>query len=199
MDYKTPLEGGPEVQQMVCPVWSFSRTRCGRTHAHFDGSIKILQGPRNPELVLQQPAHIRRRAGRVLTLTAKGRGMLGDPDHLWRATAGALPGGNSFTVFAGELFLAMLADGKPLPASQVTATVAQAAAEEEFRDSRTGQPPGEHDISWAISRTANLCRALDLLAPGSDWRDRRYQLTPAGTATALEALRARATGPGTLT
>ena len=41
----------------------------------------------------------------------------------------------------------------------------------------------------AIARTANLCRALGLLIPGSDWPDRRCQLTPVGTATALEALR----------
>ena len=142
---------------------------------------------------------ITRRAGRVLTLTAKGRRLLDDPDHLWRFTAATLTDGNSFTVFAGELFLAILADGEPVPAGQITATVAQAAAEEEFRDSRTGQLPGEHDISWAVSRTANLCRALDLLALGSDWPDRRYQLTPVGTATALEALRTRATGPRTLT
>jgi hypothetical protein len=125
--------------------------------------------------------------------------VLDDPDHLWRLTAAALADGNSFTVFARELFLATLADGEPVPAGQVTATVAQAAAEEEFRDSRTGQPPGEHDISWAISRTANLCRALDLLTLGSDGPDRRYQLTVVGTATALEALRARATGPRSLT
>lgn len=139
-----------------------------------------------------------RRSGRALTLTAKGRRMLGDPDHLWRATAATLADGNSFTVFARELFLAMLADGGPLPAAQVTATVVQAAAEEEFHDSRTGLPPGEHDISWAISRTANLCRALGLLAPGSEWPDRSYQLTPLGYATALEALRAHATGPRAL-
>jgi hypothetical protein len=65
------------------------------------------------------------RAGRVLTLTAKGRRMLDDPDHLWRATATTLTDGNSFTVFAGELFLAILADGEPVPAGQVTATVAE--------------------------------------------------------------------------
>jgi hypothetical protein len=139
-----------------------------------------------------------RRSGRLLTLTAKGRRLLADPAQLWRATAAALADGNSFTVFAGELFLAMLAGNGPLATAQVTATVAQAAAEEGFRDSQTSQPPAEHDISWAISRTANLCRALGLLAPGSDWPDRRYQLTPVGTATALEALRARATGPRTL-
>jgi hypothetical protein len=124
--------------------------------------------------------------------------MLDDPDYLWRFTAATLTDGNSFTVFAGELFLAILADGEPVPAGQVAATVALAAAEEDFRDSRTGHPPGKHDISWAVSRTANLCRALDLLALGSDWPDRRYQLTPIGTATALETLRARATGPRNL-
>jgi hypothetical protein len=142
---------------------------------------------------------IARRSGRILTLTARGRRMLDDPDQLWRDTAPALPPGNTFTVFAGELFLALLADGEPQPAAQVTATVAQAVAEEGFRDSQTDLPPDEHDISWAIARTANLCRALGLLALGSDWPDRRYQLTPVGTATALEALRARATGPRTLT
>jgi hypothetical protein len=104
-----------------------------------------------------------------------------DPDQLWRATAAALPPGNTFTVFAGELFLALLADGQPQPAEQVTATVAQAATEEGFRDSRTDLLPGEHDISWAIARTANLCRALGLFALGSDWPDRRYQLSPVGS------------------
>lgn len=84
-----------------------------------------------------------------------------------------------------------------MPTGQITATVGQAVAEEEFRDSRSDLPPGEHDIGWAIARTANLCRALGLLVPGGDWPDRRYQLTPVGTATALEALRARATGPRT--
>jgi hypothetical protein len=102
-------------------------------------------------------------------------------------------------MFAGDLFLAMLIDAGPMSAGQITATVAQAAAEGGFRDSRTGQPAGDHDIGWAISRTGNLCRALGLLAPGNDWPDRRYELTPAGTATALQALRACATGPRTLT
>lgn len=140
-----------------------------------------------------------RRSCRVLTLTAKGRRLLADSAQLWRATADGLVGGNSFTMFAGELLLAMLAGAGPLPARQITATVAQAAAEEGFRDSRTGQPPDEHGIGWAIARTGNLCRALGLLAPGSDWPERRYELTPIGTATALEPLRARATGPRTLT
>jgi hypothetical protein len=169
--------------------WDLSRPPSTETELYDLHQLRCLAG----ELATA------RRSGRVLTLTAKGRRMLADPTQLWRATAAALAGGNTFTMFAGELFLAMLADAGPLPAGQITATVAQAAAEEGFRDSRTGQAPGDHDISWAISRTGNLCRALGLLAPGSDWPDRRYELTPAGTATALEALRARATGPRTLT
>jgi hypothetical protein len=42
------------------------------------------------------------------------------------------------------------------------------------------------------------CRALGLLAVGGDWRDRSYGLTSTGQATALAALRARATGPRTI-
>ena len=63
---------------------------------------------------------------------------------------------------------------------------------------RTFEPPDEHDVSRAIHETSNLCRALGLLASGGDWRDRSYRLTETGKATALEALRARATGPRTI-
>jgi hypothetical protein len=65
-------------------------------------------------------------------------------------------------------------------------------------NSRTGDPPDEHEISWAIDETSNLCRVLGLLAVGADWSDRSYGLTDTGKATALEALRARATGPRTM-
>ena len=82
--------------------------------------------------------------------------------------------------------------------SQINAAVGLAAAEEGFRDSRTGQPPDEHAVSWAVHATSNLCRALGLLAVGSDWSDRGYGLTDTGQAVALEALRARATGPRTI-
>ena len=74
----------------------------------------------------------------------------------------------------------------------------QAVAEEGFRVSRTGELPDEHHIGWAVHETSNLCRALGLLAAGGDWRDRSYGLTGTGQATALAALRARATGPRTI-
>ena len=50
----------------------------------------------------------------------------------------------------------------------------------------------------AAATVAYLCRALGLLAVGGDWRDRSYGLTSTGQATALAALRARATGPRTI-
>ena len=84
------------------------------------------------------------------------------------------------------------------PTASSRATVGQAAAEEGFRETRTFGPPDEHHISRAIHETSNLCRALGLLASGGDWRDRSYGLTDTGQATALEALRSRATGPRTV-
>jgi hypothetical protein len=145
-----------------------------------------------------QDLGLARRSGRKLMLTAKGRGQLAAPDSLWRAVADGLLGGNGFTVYVGELFLALLLGAGSVPDRQITATVGQAAAEEGFRETRTFEPPDEHDISRAIHETSNLCRALGLLASGGDWRDRSYGLTDTGKATALEALRARATGPRTI-
>ena len=145
-----------------------------------------------------QDLGLARRSGRKLTLTAKGRRLLADPDSLWRAAADGLLGGNGFFVYAGELFLAVLLDADSVPGHEINAAVGQAAAEEGFRDTRSYQPPDEHDISRAVHETSNLCRALGLLAVGGDWRDRSYGLTGTGKSTALQALRARATGPRTI-
>ena len=145
-----------------------------------------------------QDLGLARRSGRKLTLTAKGRRRLADPGSLWHAVAVGLLGGNGFFIYAGELFLALLLDADSVPDREINGTVGQAAAEEGFRETRTFQPPDEHDISRAVHETSNLCRALGLLASGGDWRDRSYGLTGTGKATALEALRARATGPRTI-
>lgn len=148
---------------------------------------------------LAQKLGLARRAGRQLTLTVKGRRLAGDPEQLWRAVAAILLAGDSdFKAFMGELFLAMLLEADSRPFDEILATAWRAAGEEGFREDRTGEPPSEHDVSWAIHDTSNLCRALGLLTSGTDWRDRSYGLTKTGKATALEALRARATGPRTI-
>ena len=145
-----------------------------------------------------QDLGLARRSARKLTLTAKGRRLLADPGSLWRAVAAGLLGDHGFFVYTGELFLALLLDADSMPDRQINATVGQAAAEEGFRETRSYEPPDEHDISRAVHETSNLCRALGLLAVGGDWRDRSYGLTSTGRSTALEALRARATGPRTI-
>jgi hypothetical protein len=92
--------------------------------------------------------------------------------------------------------LLLKADSRPF--GEILATGWRAAGEEGFRQNRTGEPPSEDDVRWAIHDTSNLCRALGLLKVGTDSRDRSCGLTETGKATALEALRARATGPHTI-
>jgi hypothetical protein len=145
-----------------------------------------------------QELRLARRSGGTLKLTAKGRRLLADPGSLWRAVAAGLLGDNDFVVFVGELFLALLLVADSVPDSQLEATVGQAVTDEGFRENRTGEPPDEHQISWAVHETSNLCRVLGLLAAGGDWRDRSYGFTGTGQATALAALQARATGPRTV-
>jgi hypothetical protein len=123
--------------------------------------------------------------------------MAEDPERLWRATAAGLLDGKDFTVFTGELCLALLLGTGPVPCEEIKAMVGRVVGEEGFRESRTGEPPTEQDTGWAIIHTISLCRALGLLAVGGDWFDRSYELTGVGKATALEALRARASGPRT--
>lgn len=140
-----------------------------------------------------------RRAGRTLRLTAKGRRLLAEPAELWRtAAANLLTSKDDFVVYTGELFLALLTMTGAIPRDEITATVRQAVCEEGFRDSLLGEPPSDEDVSWVMHDTINMCRAIGLLAVGADWRDRAYGLTEVGKAVALEALRARATGPRTI-
>jgi hypothetical protein len=147
---------------------------------------------------LAQRLRLARRVRRTLMLTAAGRRLAADPERMWRAVAAGLLDGDDFTVFASELFLALLLGTGPVPGEEIKAAVGRAAGEEGFRESRTGEPPGEQDVSRAVHDTINLCRALGLLGAGGDWRDGSYELTGVGQATALEALHARATGPRTI-
>jgi hypothetical protein len=146
--------------------------------------------------VLAEELGLARQDGRTLTLTAKGLRLAADAEQLWRAVAASLLASkDSFSVFTGELFLALLLDVDSLPLSKITARVRRAASEAGFRDYLTNKPPGEDDVKWVMYDTVNLCRALGLLAVGASWHEDSYGLTAIGKATAVEALRARATGP----
>jgi len=136
-----------------------------------------------------------RRSGRRLVLTTKGRETLRSPEQLWRCAARGLIGTDPFVALAGELCLAMMVDVEVMSANAIRSNIFAAACEVGFRDNRTGDPPDDRAVSWALHETLNLCRALGLLSVGDGWRDRDYGLTPVGQATALEALRARGTRP----
>jgi len=144
---------------------------------------------------LAQRLGLARRSGRKLALTAKGRALLADREGLWRSVARRLLDMRPLGLFAGELFLALLADSDSVSYKDLTSTIGRAVAEKGFRETRTGEPANEQDVSWAIHATLTPCRALGILTEGGTWRDRRYGLTDAGKVTTLEALRARATGP----
>ncbi len=145
---------------------------------------------------LAQELGLARQAHRLLTLTAKGRRLAADADQLWRAVAaGLLESGDSFSVFAGELFFALLLDVDSLPLDKIATRVRRAANEAGFRDYSTNKAPSEDDVRLALYDTVNPCRALGLLAVGAPWHEDSYGLTAIGKATALEALRARAIGP----
>jgi hypothetical protein len=145
---------------------------------------------------LAQELGLAREADRTLTLTAKGRRLAADPAGLWRVVAASLlDGDDAFSVFAGELFLALLLGVDSLPVSKIAARVGRAAHESGFREYRTGNPPDEDHVRWVLYDTINPCRALGLLSAGAAWNEDSYGLTAIGKATALEALRARATGP----
>ncbi|HKN50635.1 MAG TPA: hypothetical protein VJ010_10460 [Actinomycetota bacterium] len=88
-----------------------------------------------------------------------------------------------------------LVDVEVMSARAIRANIFTAACEAGFQDNRTGDPPDDRAVSWALHETLNLCRALGLLSVGGGWHDRDYGLTPVGKATALEALRARGTRP----
>jgi hypothetical protein len=179
------------VQLMADPFgWNFDRPPSSEDNFY---DLHIVR-----ELIEQ--LRLARRTGDTLTLSTKGRQVAADPEQLWRTvSAGLLPENlGDFTLYAGELFLVLLLAAEYVPYVEITATVHRAAVEESFANSQTGEPPDEDEVSWAVHDTLNLCRALGLLAESGDWGDRRYGLTEIGQATALEALRSRATGPRTV-
>ncbi|MGH3441112.1 MAG: hypothetical protein ACRDUY_03530 [Nitriliruptorales bacterium] len=143
---------------------------------------------------LAQRLGLARRSGRKLALTPKGRAALGDDELLLRTAVRGLLPDHQFAAALGELTLALLVE-REVHTRKLDETLGDVVREVGWRATDTGQPPTEHDISWAWHQTTNLLRALDVLSTGGGWDDRSYALTHAGRALALGALHHRATGP----
>jgi hypothetical protein len=84
---------------------------------------------------LAQKLGLAHRTGRKLTLTAKGRRLVDDPEQLWWVVAAILLApGSDFVAYMGELFLAMLLEADSRPFDEILATAWRAAGEEGFRE-----------------------------------------------------------------
>ena len=136
-----------------------------------------------------------RRSGRRLVATRVGRALAGDAEALWRAVAGRLGGGDDFGAIVTELVLALLLDVGEIVEAELVERVHAAVVGEGWHDRVTGRPPNPEAMRRQIAEPLRLLGVLGLSREGGDWRARTVALTGVGRATALEALRARATGP----
>jgi hypothetical protein len=136
-----------------------------------------------------------RRSGRRLVATRAGCALAGDAEALWRAVAGRLGGGDDFGAIVTELVLAVLLDASEMLQAELVERVRGAVVGEGWHDRATGRPPDPRDVRRQHAEPLRLLGALRLSREGGTWRARTVGLTGVGRATALEALRVRATGP----
>jgi hypothetical protein len=136
-----------------------------------------------------------RRSGRRLVATRAGRALAGDAEALWRAVAGRLGGGDDFGAIVPELALALLLDAGEILEAELVERVRATVVGEGWHDRATGEPPDPQAVHRQLADPLRLLGVLGLSREGGDWRARTVALTGVGRATALEALRARATRP----
>jgi hypothetical protein len=136
-----------------------------------------------------------RRSGRRLVATRTGRSLAGDAEALWRAVAGRLDGGHDFGPTVTELALELLLDAGEMLQAELVERVHAAVVGEGWHDRTTGRPPDPEAVRRQLAEPLRLLGVLGLSREGGDWQARTVALTSVGGATALEALRARATGP----
>jgi hypothetical protein len=139
-----------------------------------------------------------RRRGRKLLATPAGRHCLEDAGELWRRAAHGLIAERSFANAVAELTLVVLVLEGESRRDEIVATITPIVVEEGWgtgRDSATRVFVDEQDVTIAMHDLWRRAKALDLMVEKGDWMNRSYSLTDVGVATALEALRARATAP----
>jgi hypothetical protein len=135
-----------------------------------------------------------RRRGRSVALTAAGRALLADPGQLWRGVAAALTGGGDFDAAVAELALAVLVRRDVTYPELADLLVPALAAG--WRAQDTGGPPNAGSVRCALGPLLSTLELLALLRPQPlTLHEDPRSLTDVGRATALAALRARATAP----
>ena len=136
-----------------------------------------------------------RRSGRRLVATRAGRALAGDAEALRLVVAGRLGAGDDFGAIVTELALALLLDANEMLQAELVERVHAAVVGEGWHDRTTGEPTDPEAVRRQLAEPLRLLGVLGLSREGGDWRTRTVALTSVGRATALEALRARATGP----
>jgi hypothetical protein len=145
---------------------------------------------------LLRKAGLIRRTGRRLVLTPSGRRTREDVPALWNAVTGRLAAGDDFEAAVAEIVLLALAAGHPVVSDHLEKIAIDALAEDGWHNARTNTTPNTEAIAYARASLRHRLQALRLLVTEKTW-DAPYQLTPAGQAAALTALRARALRPRT--
>ncbi|WP_328459558.1 hypothetical protein OHA21_27415 [Actinoplanes sp. NBC_00393] len=135
-----------------------------------------------------------RRSGRKLLLSSIGKTVLaGGTPALWQATMRGLLGSDAADAAAGEVALLLLLSGQDYDYRALDAAVAQALAEQGWRDQHTDQQVTPDQAGRLLG---DLRRRLRLLGLAAEWRfDEPLRLTDAGRLAAHAALRARALRP----
>jgi hypothetical protein len=136
-----------------------------------------------------------RRSGRRLVATRAGRALAGDAEGLWYAVAHRLGSGHDFAPTITELALLLLVESGEVAEATLAERVNAAVVGEGWYERTSGQPPDPQTVRAQLVEPLRLLRVLGLGREGGDWRTRWVALTEPGRALALEALRARATGP----
>ena len=145
--------------------------------------------------VMAEDLKLLRSTTKTIALTKKGAALVDDREGLWRCVAKALLDVQAFDAMVGEVMFAMLIDTDVVKRAAVEGVVMRIAEEEGWRSERTGQGPDRRAIGASVIDMFNRLRSLELGTFGDEFASGTMALTPAGKVTALEALRARGTGP----
>lgn len=136
-----------------------------------------------------------RSTAKTISLTKKGKALVGDREGLWRCVAGALFDLRPFDAMVGEVLFAMMIDTDLVRSPDVERAVMRVAEEEGWHSEHTGEKPDRRAIEASVIEMFNRLRSLELGSYGGEFSDRTMGLTQAGKVTALEALRVRGTAP----
>lgn len=179
------------VVQAMCEAFGWWHPRRGAAPTREDDVLEVV--------VVHELARDRRwvrRRGRTLHATKIGAALAADDVAAWRALAAAIAAPGGFEGFVRECALLMLLDGERIGRRPLLVGLAELAAEAGWHERLSGRVPTPEELGASVFPLLTVLETFGLHVehdvPGEGRFDR---LTDAGRATALEALRVRATGP----